>query len=144
MDDKSSVPTLSLKQYPQALPKDMLNWEKELLGLYVSGHPLDPHREKFEKSGVTIAKLREENAAKPVAIGAIVDEVREIITKKNDRMAFVKVSDFTGTLEVVFFPRTYAGAKDLIIAGKCIAIRGQLSKRNDEMSLIAEAVKELV
>lgn len=143
MDDKTSVPLLTLKPSDPIPLIEKLAWEKELLGLYVSGHPLDLYRDKFEKSGITIAKILEEGVPKPIVVAGLIDEVREIFTKKNDKMAFVKMSDYSGTIEMVFFPKTFESAKDLIVPGKCVAVRGNLTKRNDELSLIAEAVKEL-
>jgi len=143
MEDKSSVPTFTLKQFPPATMTEKLAWEKELLGLFVSGHPLDPFKERFAKSENSIAKLKSENKATSTVVAGIIDEVREVMTKKSERMSFVKLSDFTGSMEVVFFPRAHMEAKSLLIVGKCIAVRGQTSTRNEELSLIAEATKEL-
>ena len=76
-------------------------------------------------------------------ISGLVDEAKPILTKNGERMLFVKMSDFTGSMEVVVFPRTFNEVKDLVIADNCIAIKGKVSDRNGTVSLIAEAVKAL-
>jgi len=126
-----------------------LAWEKDLLGLYVSGHPLDKYRHIFEKQQVTIKKIKEETEAmkklvdggKP--IGGIISEVREIMTKKNEPMVFIKIADLTDSIEAVVFPRTYAQYKSIIAPEKCIAMVAKISERNGEISLIVERMKEL-
>ena len=133
-----------MRPAPAATNDDMLRWEKELLGLYISGHPLEKHREKMEKAGVNIKKMAEEGSeGNSTILAGIIDELRIVITKKNEHMAFVKVSDFTGTIEVVLFPRTFAECKELIIVDQCLAIKGRFSRRNDSPSVIAESVKAL-
>ena len=73
----------------------------------------------------------------------IVEEVKPIVTKKGDRMAFIKIADFSGSIEVVIFPKIYAEHEALLQPEKCIAIKGRKSLRNGETSLIAEAIKKL-
>src|SRR5574344_2609075 len=88
---------LTLKEQPEALKKDKLAWEKELLGLYISGHPLDEYKEKIQKLATEIKKIKNEvkNNMQVTVVG-IIDDVRMVMTKKNDRMAFIKLSDYTG------------------------------------------------
>ena len=101
-------------------------------------------REKLEKSGVNIKQLGEESReGMNTVIAGIIEEHKVVITKKNEHMAFIKVADFTGSIEVVVFPRTLAECKDLLAPDKCIAIKGRFSRRNDAPSLIAEKVKAL-
>ena len=144
MSSPTSLPSLKLKPCEPAKPFERLAWEKELLGLYVSGHPLDKYREKLEARPMNNKTLKEngkDNLA--VTIVGIIEEMREIITKKNEKMAFVKVADFYDTIEVVVFPKTFESYKEFIVLEKCIAIKGKFSKRNDEPSIIADAIKLL-
>jgi len=76
-------------------------------------------------------------------VGGIIEEHRAIITKKGEHMAFIKVSDFTGTIEVVVFPKTLAECKDIVAPDRMVVIKGRFSKRNDSPSVIAEKVKIL-
>jgi len=133
---------ITLVPHAPATNKEKLIWEKDLLGLYISGHPLDEYREKIEKSGTVISKVRDElkNNA-PVTMAVIIDTVRIVMTKKNDRMAFVGFSDFTGSLEGVVFPGSYEKIKDHLVAEKIIALSGKVSTRNNEKSIIIEDLK---
>ena len=79
----------------------------------------------------------------PVTIVGLIEEMREIITKKNEKMAFIKVADFYDSLEVVVFPKVYAQFKDYIALEKCVAIKGKFSVRDGEPSVLADAVKLL-
>jgi DNA polymerase-3 subunit alpha len=136
--------TINLKPAEPAKKSDMLAWEKELLGLYISGHPLDQWKEKLNGRDMTVAKLKATYKEGMLAVVAgIIEESKEVITKTNDRMAFLKISDFTGTIEAVVFPKLYKDVKDLCVVDKCVVARGRISKRNDETSLIIEEVKEL-
>ncbi|PIQ92154.1 MAG: DNA polymerase III subunit alpha [Parcubacteria group bacterium CG11_big_fil_rev_8_21_14_0_20_39_22] len=124
--------------------KEILLWEKELLGLYISGHPLDKYKEVLEKRDVNIATIRKEpRDGIVVIIGGIVEEVKNIITKKNEVMAFVKIADLTGSIETVVFPKTYSEYKDMLVLEKCVALKAKVSMRNGEVSLIVEKVKGL-
>ena len=125
--------------------KDKLAWEKELLGLYVSGHPLDKYKEIFAKREINIKKIKATGKeGMTVVIAGIIEDMRSIISKKGDPMAFIKMADFSESIEVVIFPKTFTEFKDLLGAEKCIAIKGKISKRNGETSLIADRIKPLV
>ncbi len=76
-------------------------------------------------------------------VAGIVEEARELLTKKGDRMMFMKIADFTGSIEAVIFPKVYEEFKALLVPEKCIAIKGKVSFRNETQSIIAEKVKTL-
>jgi DNA polymerase-3 subunit alpha len=139
----ASIPQLRLKDYPPASATEKLAWEKDLLGLYVSGHPLDAHRSKFKENENTIKQAKEKTENAGVIIAGLVEEVKPIITKKGSAMAFVRLADFTGAIEVVVFSDAYAKFRELLVPEKCIAIRGRLSIREGEATVVAEAIKPL-
>jgi DNA polymerase-3 subunit alpha len=133
--------------------QDRLGWEKELLGLYISGHPLDKYKAILEKQPLNILKVKakamkefeETQKVKEdmVVIGAIVEEVRVIMTKKNEAMAFLRMTDLTGSIEAVSFPRSYAQFKSILVPDKCVALKAKVSERNGEISLMVEGLMEL-
>ncbi len=124
--------------------EDKLRWEKELLGLYVSGHPLDRVRDKIEKSGISIRRIRQEmRVDASVTFACIIEEVKPIITKKNDRMAFVKIADFSGSIECVIFPKGFTELHNVLVPEACVAIVAKISERNGEKSLIIEKAKAI-
>jgi DNA polymerase-3 subunit alpha len=142
--DENARPRLRLKPAPEISTMEKLAWEKELLGLYISGHPLEQHREKMEKGGVNIKRISEElRDGMSTFVAGIIEEHKVVVTKKNEQMVFMKIADFTGSIEVVVFPRTLAECKDLIGPDKMVAIKGRFSRRNDAPSIIAEKVKTL-
>lgn len=142
MDDKSTLPTLTLKEGEPIDKSDILAWEKEHLGLYISGHPLDKFKERFDgKKGIKELKGLHEGAS--VVFGGIIEESKVINTKAGDRMAFVKISDFEDSIETVVFPKAYEQLKDHITLDTCVAISGRLSHRKDEPSVLIEKLKLL-
>jgi DNA polymerase-3 subunit alpha len=144
MSDTTSVPTLKLADIPPATATERLAWEKELLGLYISGHPLDKYRAILNKREVTVATIKANpKEGQIVIIGGLIEELRPIATKKGDAMLFMKLTDFTGTIEAVVFPRTLAEFRNILTAESCVAIKGKVSLRNGEVSLLAEKLKKL-
>jgi len=124
--------------------KEKLAWERELLGIYVSGHPLDAHGDKTTKAHVTIGSiLAESSAGLPVILPVLIDEVRTVVTKKGEKMAFLKLEDKSGSIEAVVFPKLYKEHTKLFEVGACILIKATISKRNGETSLALENVKAI-
>lgn len=136
---------LNLEKTEPATMDDKLSWEKELLGLYISGHPLDKYKEKLEKNGgASIEKaLKVPNNATVVCAG-LVTAVREIFTKKGDKMAFITLSDYNGSIESVAFPKTMEEYVDILQEEKCIVVKGKVNERNGEKSILINKAKELV
>ncbi len=130
-----------------------LIFEKELLGVYVSGHPLDEFAEELSKRPNigSIKKAVEEKDELPIlrlkgelVTAGMIISVRELLTKKGDRMAFIALADKRDQIELVAFPRTYLEYKDILVVGSCVAIKGKLTIRNDEPSVALDRVKLLV
>ncbi len=141
---KNTAPSFKLKPVPSATVAEKLLWEKELLGLYISGHPLDRLRDKLESRNMNIKKIKEEMGnGMQITIAGIIDTSRQVITKNNERMAFLKISDLTDSIEAVAFPSIFKESIDILVPEKCIAFSGKVSNRNGEKSIIIEAVKEV-
>jgi len=143
MEDQSSVPNLKLKETAPASQEEKLLWEKELLGLYLSGHPLDKFKDKLEKIKTKIGYARKLSNGLPIVTAGMIEEVKKIMTKKNEQMLFVKLSDYENSIEMVVFPRTLESYGDIIREGNCVAVKGRISLRNGEPSIIVEQTKEL-
>ena len=142
--ENSDVMALTLTKAPPAETGEKLKWEKELLGLYVSGHPLEKFADKIEKSGINIKKMREEmRVGLTVTLGCIVEEIKPIITKNNERMAFVKLTDLTGSMEGVIFVKPFAELQHVIVVDNCVAAVVRITERNGERSLIIEKAKTI-
>lgn len=127
-----------------AAEANALLWEKDLLGLYISGHPLDSFREKLEKRDTSIRKVKAEARDKqPVVIGGIIEELKDIITKKGDKMIFMRLADLTDSIEVVVFPKIFEEFQDILVLESCIVIKGTFSTRNEGKSVVVDKIKVL-
>jgi len=135
---------LDLKPQIEATMNEKLTWEKDLLGLYISGHPLNAYKEKIEKFGTLISKIKEEvKVGMPVTVAAIINDVRIVTTKKNDRMAFMKISDFSGSIDCVVFSKLFESNKELLVPDNIIALQGKISERNNDKSIVIESLKKI-
>ncbi|KKQ26914.1 MAG: polymerase III, alpha subunit protein [Parcubacteria group bacterium GW2011_GWB1_37_13] len=93
---------------------------------------------------MNIKKIKEEiGNGIQITIAGIIETSRQVITKNNERMAFLKISDLTGSIEAVAFPSIFKESVDILVPEKCIAFSGKVSLRNGEKSVIIEAVKEI-
>src|SRR3989344_3295158 len=108
MADSSSVPTLRLDKVMPAALAEKLSWEKELMGLYVSGHPLEQFSAKGgqSKNATTIEQIKIKKLASSVTLPAIITQTKRIVTKTGESMMFIKLQDLTDEIEAVVFPRT--------------------------------------
>lgn len=150
MSDTSTVPSLRLLDAPPATQKEKLVWEKELLGLYISGHPLEEYRDKLSSVKVNINKLPTLREGAEVVIAGIVEEIRDVLTKGNERMVFMRLADLSGAIEVAVFPRILEKFRSFIQSEACIAIKGKISRRGGrlpagrrETSFVADKIKSL-
>jgi DNA polymerase-3 subunit alpha len=135
---------LTLISQMEATLVEKLTWEKDLLGLYISGHPLDAYKEKIEKFGTVIKKIKEEvKIGMPVTVASIIDNVKIVTTKNNNRMAFIKISDFTGSIDAVVFSKLFDTTKDILLQDTIIALQGKVTERNGEKSLMIESFKKI-
>jgi DNA polymerase-3 subunit alpha len=134
---------VELLDAPEMPLEEKLRYEKELLGLYLSGHPLDAHKDKLSgKKDIATTKSEVRKGITTVVAG-LVEDVHTIITKKGDKMAFIRLSDYQDTLEIVVFPKVYADYHERLVADTCILVKGKISVREGEKSFMADAVKPL-
>lgn len=121
----------------------ILSWEKELLGLYFSSHPLDAFQEFFESKHVIPLRqaLDEKKNNDLVILGVMVNKIRKITTKKGEIMAFLTIEDKTATSDAIVFPRTYQELKDSLLENKPILIAGKINVKDGEKSIVVEKAK---
>ena len=134
-----SLPPLLLTSAPEVPQKKLLAWEKEMLGLYVSEHPLSAFQSEGRRLGASsIRALSPEQAGQRVKVGAQVASMRQIITKKGDTMLVLEIEDLEGSIEAVAFPRTYNRFRELWQEDAILLIDGTVDVRNDRLQLIVE------
>ncbi len=131
--DVAEVTELKLKQVTKLARVQILKNERELLGLYLSGHPLDPWKEILKQRNINITKINNDiKDGSSVDFAGIITDVRMMLTKKKDKMAFVQVSDLDSEVEVVVFPKTFELVKDKLIRDTPFIFSGRVSLKNRE------------
>jgi DNA polymerase-3 subunit alpha len=136
------VGKLTLREVPPATKDEKLLWEREILGFFVSAHPLDSYREVLK--GFTCVKdLTPRDLGTFQIMGGIVLKLKRTLTKKNDPMAFFTLQDLTGSIEVLVFPKAMEKALPYLVNDKIVQVTGRLSDKDEEYKLIADEIKEL-
>ncbi|MDZ4084298.1 MAG: DNA polymerase III subunit alpha, partial [Bdellovibrionales bacterium] len=140
-ENSEKVVLESRRQWPRALK---LQNEKEVLGFYLSDHPLTG-LDKLFRIWVTreIAGLSQEPPDKRVVIAGLVTSFREIISKKGARMAFASLEDLTGQIELIIFPEAYVKGELALKGDQPLLVGGQLKKENDSLKILVDRVAPL-
>ncbi|MDP3057332.1 MAG: DNA polymerase III subunit alpha [bacterium] len=115
-----------------------LNWEKELMGLYVSGHPLARYSQYFKKIGIPIKDLKHKSEGSPVKIGAIINSVKKIMTKTNRLMVFAEIEDLTGKTEAVVFAKVLDKNPLVWTENNIVIITGKVNFRDNETKILVD------
>lgn len=151
--EEDNLPNLS--EFPQ---KNLLTMEKEMLGIYISGHPLAPYESELKKiSTVTTAELfqieedingelinTELQDGKKVILGGIINNKKNKITKNNNMMAFITLEDLYGAIEVIVFPRIYDRYLKYLDEDNIVVVEGRISlSEEDEPKIICESIVPL-
>ena len=123
---------------------EKLSWEKELLGLFVSSHPLNDFKKLFETKTTAILKIDSSWVDKKVVLGGIISNVKKIITKNGKPMLFIKLEDLTGRAEVVIFPNLLERNPTALQENKIVFVAGHVDDRNGEIKIVADDVQEIL
>ncbi|HET6924629.1 MAG TPA: DNA polymerase III subunit alpha, partial [Candidatus Saccharimonadales bacterium] len=118
---------------------EQLLWERELLGLYLSKHPLDLFENILSEQTMPLKELKGEHDGKPVTVGGAIIDIREIVTKNGQKMAFVKLEDRSGEAEAILFPSSYQQTLGVWVRDKVVLIRGRVNGKDREGRLSDEA-----
>ncbi|SFF97246.1 DNA polymerase-3 subunit alpha [Desulfotomaculum arcticum] len=130
-----------IREFPQG---ELLNMEKEALGLYVSGHPLSEYRESINRQAThQVAGLADLEERAEVTVGGMLGAIKKITTKKGDNMAFAVLEDLTGSVELVVFPRVYQQYVSLLKSDNPILVRGIVNQNGDESKIIVNSLEIL-
>ena len=140
-DDQSSgsyYEPLSTEEFEK---NELLRLEKEVLGLYVSEHPLSGIRDQLRrKTDATIAELERRRDGEVVTVGGIVSALKHMTTKRGDQMVFMRLDDVTGGTECMVFNSTYDKARELCTVDRILIVKGRVDHKEGETKLIAMEV----
>lgn len=138
-DVASVSPAMSLMDAPtKHTDKERLTWERELLGLYISAHPLDNYDAYFQEQTIPMSDLTSDIDGRVVTIGGIVSAVRTIVTKSGSKMAFVKIEDKTNESEIIVFPNLYEQLNQVLAQDVVIRATGKATARDRDGNLTSE------
>ena len=141
---ESRQPAVNLPSVPEIDEWDenqMLAFEKECLGFYITGHPLSRYEDMLEKfTNANSAALQELSDGAIVRIGGIVRNTKTIKTKKGDLMAFVVIEDLHGSVEATVFSSVYVKVYDLLIDDNPVIVQGPLQKDENSVKILADTI----
>ncbi|MEK7658525.1 MAG: DNA polymerase III subunit alpha [Patescibacteria group bacterium] len=123
---------------------EKLGWEKELLGLYVSSHPLYSFKKLFENKTTPISRIDASFVNKKIIVGGLVSSVKKIITKNGKPMLFMKLEDLTGKTEIIIFPNLLERNPAALQENKIIFVAGRVDDRNGEIKIVADDAQEII
>ncbi|MDD5221392.1 MAG: DNA polymerase III subunit alpha, partial [Candidatus Pacebacteria bacterium] len=151
-----AAPSVYMKPTECAKEKEKLLWEKELLGVYVSGHPLKDYEKIFSKKAVPIFKIYQQSngAADPhqrriapgakLTIGGMINKIKRVITKNGKPMLFVEVEDLTEKIEAIVFPSTIDKNPAAFQENKIVFMAGRVDFKDGSPKFITEEIQELI
>jgi DNA polymerase-3 subunit alpha len=134
--------SIALPLVPDADRRETLNWERELIGMYVSEHPLTPYAETIRKVvSYFSTNLGEAAHLEPVKVAGMVAGIRPHQTKTGKMMAWVNLEDLTGTIELVLFPRTWEKFQFLLEVGGVILVEGKVDAQSSPSKVLVDNIK---
>ncbi|OGC51248.1 hypothetical protein A2982_04070, partial [candidate division WWE3 bacterium RIFCSPLOWO2_01_FULL_39_13] len=141
-----SKPKIEVTKLPDVEPVSAgqkLDWEKDLLGIYFTSHPLQGLIEPLRSKGVVPLSENVLAEGKRVIGLCVVSLIKQIKTKKGDAMAFVTLDDMRSPVEGVLFPKDWQAYRDVINVGDSVVVSGKCNKRNDQISIILDKIKKI-
>jgi len=141
--EEVKLPEIKLVETAPAEKKDRLTWEKELLGLYISDHPVKEYQEYFARMAVPIRQVGLEHVNQNISIGGVISTIKKIYLKNQKVMAFVTVEDMDSRMEILVFPKTLEATGSIWIEDQIILATGKLSNKDGEFKLLADSVRQV-
>jgi len=136
------VEEINLPEVNNVDKREMLNWERELIGLYISDHPLTPYQQTFAQIvSYFSGQLGEAQHEEKVRVAGLVTAVRPYTTKSNKPMGFVTVEDIQGNIELVLFPRTWGQYREQLTVGQIIIVEGKVDTGSTPPKILVDTVR---
>ena len=143
METAPSALTLRLPDVIPASVSDQLTWEKELLGLYISGHPMDSYKGKIPKTCSKISTIKSFRPGALVFVVGLITTSKKILTKKGELMMFLRLEDTTDSIEAIVFPNALGKYAKLLEPNACVFIKGKTNERDGNTSILVDQVKKI-
>ncbi len=121
--------------------REILNWERELIGLYVSDHPLSPVMDKLTEAVTHFsAQLADASANDRVRVAGIITRIRPHLTRSGKAMGFVTIEDIQGSVELVIFPKTWERVSEMVSYDKIVLVDGRLDAQGAEPKVLVDKI----
>lgn len=131
----------------EVTPKQKLQWERDLLGIYLSSHPLDSFREYLNKNVTPLADIKAIEEDQAVVVGGLTTAVKHVVTRRGAKMAFIKLEDATGEAEVIVFPKTFSQIEEQLLVDSVVVINATLDANSNtsesDVKLILQTIDVL-
>lgn len=134
---------LTLPTTTPATKQQKLQWEKELLGIYLSEHPLTEFQKMFDGQVTLINDIKQSDVNKTVRIICIITESKQIITKSKQPMVFAKIEDTTGKTEAIVFPNLFAETSNVWAADRIIVLDGKVNDKDGSLKILADKIWDI-
>jgi len=134
-------PEIQLLPTFPATKKQQLAWEKELIGLYISGHPATEFQAYIESVGVPIRSIGKDLVGQDVTIGGVIAKVKKIFLKNQKTMLFATIEDMYSNIEFIVFPKTLEATGSLWVEDKVILASGKISDKDGTLKLLVDSAK---
>ena len=134
--------TIVYPDLPDMDPKEKIEWERKLLGFYVSGHPLDSYKEQLKACTPLYHLTAEGNQydGRMVTIGGTISRIKGTMTKKGQPMGYVMIEDYDGEVETVVFPSVWETVRPILAEDAAVAIRGRVQANERDVRVLAEEI----
>ena len=119
--------------------KEQLMWERDLMGLYISAHPLDKYEAYFQEQTMPISEIKPNIDGATVIVGGIITNVRSLVTKSGSKMAFVKIEDKISEIEVIVFPKTFEQVGAKLVQDAVVKVTGRVNATDRDGNKVDEA-----
>lgn len=140
-ENETSPDTPSMPEIDEWNEKELLAFEKEYLGFYITGHPLNKYKELISKyTNADSLAIKDMNDSEIARFGGIIINIKIIKTRKGDDMAYVVTEDMHGSIETTVFPSVYASAVNHLAADKPVIIQGKVQKDEKSLKVLADAI----
>jgi DNA polymerase-3 subunit alpha len=139
--EELTLPEIKLLPTEPASQKQRLNWEKELLGLYISDHPAREYQGYFQKMAVPIREINKDTVGKNISVGGVISKIQKIYLKNQKTMLFVTIEDMDSHMEILVFPKTLEATSSSWMEEKVILASGKISDKDGNFKLLCDSVK---
>lgn len=120
-----------------------INWEREYLGIYLTGHPLDSYKNVLGKIALTVSQLDPRYLGRKIKVCGFISRIQKVRTKRGKSMVFTRLADYKNSIEVVLYPTVLANNLAVLREDKVLLVEGKMDKRNGSYQIIGERLEEI-